>query len=118
MERGALDVQGPGEVIADEEDRSTTLAGGVVPDHGAGDRQGVQVAVGVDGRAAATARAAGAGRVGAPADGLVAGHDAVEDHPGHPDAAESAAVGADTTAERAAHDVDRQVVVLAPRPDR
>src|SRR5260370_31230785 len=100
MQRGALDAQGPGEVITDEEDRSTTLAGGVAPDHGAGHGQGVQVTVGVDGRAAATARAAGPVRVGAPADGLVAGHDSLDDHPGHPDAAARAAIRAHTTSLR------------------
>src|SRR5207244_6550408 len=85
-----------GAVVADEEDRSAALVGVVVLDEGAGDAQREQVAIVVDGPAAAAARGAAAGRVGAPADRVVERHDAVEHHPRHLDAAQRANVGAGT----------------------
>src|SRR6202042_2871792 len=75
-QRGVLDGQGAGVVVADEEDGPAALAGGVVLDHGPVDGQRVLVAVVVDAAAAAAARRARAGRVGAPAEGLVSGDDA------------------------------------------
>src|SRR6185437_7821332 len=117
-EHGVLDGQGPGPVVADEEDGAAPFPGLVVGDDGAGDRHGVLVAVGVDGAAAAAAGGAGPGGVGAGADRLVAGHDAVEHHPGHADAAQRAAVGAGAAAEGIAGDVHRAVLPLGQRPDR
>src|SRR5262249_48059096 len=82
-----------------------------------------QVAVQVDGAAAAAAGRTGAGRVRAVAHRRVVAEHAVEHHPGNADAAEGTAVGAHpaepgTAAERAGHDVDGQAVVLAEHPDR
>src|SRR5581483_4532341 len=117
VQLGVLDRQRAGLVVADEEDRPAALGGVVVADEGARDSHRVPVAVGVDGTAAAAARRARLGWVGTAADGPVVGQHAVEHRPGDPDAAQCAAVGAHTAAERAARDVDGPVVVLAERPD-
>src|SRR2546421_2887854 len=121
-QRGALDAHRPGAVVADEEDRSAALVGVVVLDDGAHQLDREEVAVEVDGAAAAAARGTALRRVGAAADGGVVAHDAVVDGPRDADAAQRAAVGADAAlpggaAERAVHDVDRQVVRLAERAD-
>ena len=61
----ALDRHRAGAVVADEEDGAAALVGVVVLDDRAGDVDGEEVAVGVDGAAAAAAGRAGPGRVGA-----------------------------------------------------
>src|ERR1700722_7377277 len=112
-----LDRERAGLVVADEEERAAALAGAVAGDHGAVDGHRVVVAVVVEGAAAAAARGAGLSRVSAVADGAVAGEGAVPHHPGHPDAAQGAAVGAHAAGEGAAGDLDGPVLVLAQRPD-
>src|SRR6202453_4370127 len=112
-----LDRERAGLVVADEEERAAALAGAVAGDDGAVDGHRVVVPVGVDGAAAAAARGAGLSRVGAVADGAVTRERAVLHHPGHPDAAQSAAVGAHTAGEGAAGDLDGPVLVLAQHPD-
>src|SRR5690348_5082731 len=67
-QRGALDGHRAGAVVADEEDRATSLVRVVVLDHGAGDLHREQVAVAVDRAAAAPARGATPRRIGAPPD--------------------------------------------------
>src|ERR1700733_4183571 len=112
-----LDRERAGPVVADEEERAASLAGAVSGEDPAVDGHRVVVPVGVDGAAAAAARGAGLSRVGAVADGAVAAEGAVLDHPGHPDAAQGAAVGAHAAGEGAAGDLDGPVLVLAQRPD-
>src|SRR6202453_125913 len=112
-----LDRERAGPVVADEEERAAALAGAVAGDDAVLDGHRVVVPVGVDGAAAAAARGAGLSRVGAVADGAVAGEGAVPDHPGPPDAAQRAAVGAHAAGEGAAGDLDGPVLVLAQRPD-
>src|SRR4029078_10399849 len=87
----------------------------VAGDPRAGDPQRERVAVEGDRAAAAAARGAGPGRVGAGADRLVCGERAVGDVPGPPDAGQCAAVGADAAGERAADDPYRLAVVPAVR---
>src|ERR1700733_15035480 len=113
-----LDRERAGPVVADEEERAASLAGAVSGEDPAVDGHRVVVPVGVDGAAAAAARGAGLGRVGAVADGAVAGEGAASDDPGHPDAAQRAAVGAHAAGEGAAGDLDGAVLVLAQRADR
>src|SRR5580698_8952236 len=112
-----LDRERAGLVVADEEERTAALAGAVSCDDAAVDGHRVVVPVGVDRAAAAAARGAGLSRVGAVADGAVTGKGAVQDHPGHPDAAQGAAVGAHAAGEGAPGDLDGPVLVLAQRPD-
>src|SRR6202046_4217282 len=112
-----LDRERAGLVVADEEERAAALAGAVTGDDGAVDGHRVVVPVGVDGAAAAAARGAGLSRVSAVADRPVAGERAVPHDPGHPDAAQGAAVGAHAAGERAAGDLAGPVLVLAKRPD-
>ena len=112
-------MEASGAVVADVEDRAPALVRVVVPDQGAGDAEGVVVAVGVD----RTARPASGlvrvvRRVGAAPDGLVPDEHAVEHRPRDTDAAQARAVAAATTAERAAHDVHRTAVELRERADR
>src|ERR1700689_5111338 len=113
-----LDRERAGLVVADEEERAAALAGAVAGDDAAVNGHGVVVPVGVDRAAAAAARGAGLSRVGAVADGAVAGEGAAGDHPGHPDAAQGAAVGAHAAGEGAAGALDGGVLVLAQRADR
>src|ERR1700689_2220121 len=112
-----LDRERAGLVVADEEERAAALAGAVAGDDAAVNGHGVVVPVGVDRAAAAAARGAGLSRVGACADGAVTGEGAAGDHPGHPDAAQGAAIGAHAAGEGAAGDLDGPVLVLAQRPD-
>src|ERR1700722_14621354 len=112
-----LDRERAGLVVADEEERAAALAGAVAGDDGAIDGYRVVVPVGVDGAAAAAALGAGSGRVSAVADGPVPGEGAVLHYPGHPDAAQGAAVGAHAAGEGAAGDLDGPVLVLAQGPD-
>src|SRR4029077_14673748 len=111
------DQQRAGPVVAHEEDGSAALPGVVAGDDRALDLEVVGVTVGVGCPAAATTRGSGAGRVGAVADGLVAGHEAVQHGPGNPDAAQRPAVGANAATEGAVGHVHRTVLVLAERPD-
>src|SRR5580698_11560730 len=101
-----LDRERAGPVVADEKERAAALAGAVAGDDAAVDGHRVVVPVGVDGAAAAAARGAGLSRVGAVADGAVTGKGAPGDHPGHPDAAQGAAVGAHAAGEGAPGDLD------------
>src|SRR5262249_13121840 len=98
------------------------LVGGVVGDFGSAQREGVGVAVVVDGAAAAAAGGAGARGVGAVADGFVVAKQAIDDGVRDADAREAAAVGADVAevgaaAEGAADDVDGQAHRLAQGAD-
>src|ERR1700733_10183633 len=97
-----LDRERAGPVVADEEERAASLAGAVSGEDPAVDGHRVVVPVGVDGAAAAAARGAGLSRIGAVADGAVAGEGAVLDQPGHSDTAQGAAVGAHAAGEGAA----------------
>src|SRR5580698_10354014 len=95
------DPERTGQVVADEEDRAAALAGVVVLDHVAEEVQRVGVAVVIDRAAAATARRVLRFRVSSPADGAVVGQPGVVDVPGDADAAERAAVRANSAGEGA-----------------
>jgi hypothetical protein len=83
----------------------------------AADRERHLIPVVVDRAAAAAARSAGLGGVGADADGAVGEEAAVQHRPGDADAAQRAAVAAHVGGEAAVDDVYGKVVVLRQRPD-
>src|SRR3954453_1419058 len=117
VQRRVLDHQGAGAVVADEEDRTAALAGHVVLDRRPHQPEREQVAVEVDRSAAAPARRARAGGVGAATDGLVVAEHAVGHGPRDADARQTGAVGAAATGEGAVGDRHRLVVEMGEQPD-
>src|SRR3990172_3010517 len=108
-----LDDEGPGVVVAHEEDGASTFVGMVVLDRAPQESQGERVAIEVYRATTAASRRATLLRIGTPADGLVVAKDAVDDGPRDPDAADATAVGADASLESGVDDVDRKILVLA-----